>query len=768
MSDRKQLDMLGSDEAKLGSRAPAMPELGLTTDHRRLFGALASGWLRPLDGKETQALSVGGFARESELPSTGHRIAVRLCLDPSKLPNLDAPVLRDGQCVSARVHDLRPSDDAVHWPGALPAFAISSVAVSSSEERDRLVGMSRQTQNVDLRNMAPNIVGAMDDLVFDAAPPGGARATLEVPSNHDSIHGALTMAVRIVPCIEPWMKLLQASIAHDQKKLDATAANLNARWWRFPPWQRRTERPETLAEYLWLAATDTFQDDCDEQQPSRPRNLLERIAAHALADGGDEHADAISAWQEATVRILNADAALQLQGWRENPVGLAIQLVLTRPDPERFKTWFTDMPALPPGVAWSAATLCGLLNGYRRLATDVRGCALQRELLSIEALSACSPQSAEVRWPSGRLDLRWRREPSCFVLSHKDQVFARKAQKNRGKWRAAQFDDAEVLGEAQRVAQELGWPCFKFPRAGSVPQPFSDGDVRGKGALYSHTQGAFDVEAFRWFVAIEGGVLPAPTVVETHAEPPAIDIPGLVYEPNFLDEEHERRLVDWIDKQRWSSDLKRRVQHYGWRYDYKARGVDPSNRLGELPPLLAELARRLYESRLVPQMPDQIIINEYTVGQGITPHVDAPGSFADGIATISLLESWEMTFHAPGKGKVRRPVLLERRSIAHARRCKTEVEARDQKAAERPIRRRNRQAPLASTQSAHLADVPQSSAGNVASRKRRDVRRPGLVCHDPAATGASPFARPHGDATMPTWSFGPANAMVSSKIGKLR
>ncbi len=145
-------------------------------------------------------------------------------------------------------------------------------------------------------------------------------------------------------------------------------------------------------------------------------------------------------------------------------------------------------------------------------------------------------------------------------------------------------------------------------------------------------------------------------------------IPGFTYQPNFLDEEDEQRLVEWIDRQEWSSALRRRVQHYGWRYDYKAREVNSSMRLGELPAPLAELAQRLYDRGLVPQMPDQAIVNEYEANQGITPHADAP-SFADGIATISLLESWEMNFHPPNKGGGGRvgnkvPRLLERRSVA--------------------------------------------------------------------------------------------------------
>ena len=53
-------------------------------------------------------------------------------------------------------------------------------------------------------------------------------------------------------------------------------------------------------------------------------------------------------------------------------------------------------------------------------------------------------------------------------------------------------------------------------------------------------------------------------------------------------------------------------------------------RLGDLPPELLELAHRLYDRKLVPQMPDQVIVNEYNAGQGISAHVDEKSSFADG------------------------------------------------------------------------------------------------------------------------------------------
>ena len=653
----------------------ALPQLGLTVDHRRLFRALQDSWLRPPDGNAVQVLGVHRFPREAQRPISGRRIAVQLSLSASKLPDLDTLVFRDGRWMPACLHDLRATDVAMRWPGAVPAFAISSIAVPSSEERNRLIGMSRVASNLDLSDIQVTVADAMDDCGFTTDSRCEAKAALVIPASQDSIHGALTMAVWAVPRIDPWMDVLQASVAADPSRLLEATIAVDAPWWRFPPWgQRRAERPGTLADCLWLAAMDTFQDDCDEQ-PSAPRDLLVRIAEHALRHGCAEFNDAIAAWQDSTARILSADATVQVQNWRKNPVGVAIQLVLTRPEPDRFKTWFKDLPNLPPGVAWSAATLCGLLNGYKRLATDFRGCTLQRELLSVEALSVCSPQSEQMGWPNGRLNLRWRQEAARFMLSHGNEDFASKPQHARGKWYAADFRNAEVRHAARSVAEELGWPCDKVsiedmavPVSGTGKLEMRDGHLEALGRVdILLPRGTFDVETFRRLVATESAEVPAPPVAEAHAESPNVVIPGLTYETDFLDEEHEQRLVEWIDKQEWSSELARRVQHYGWRYDYKARGVDPSMRLGELPPPLAELAQRLYHRGLVPQLPDQAIVNEYEAGQGISSHVDAPKSFADGIATISLLESWEMNFHGPrskGKKGDKVPQLLERRSVA--------------------------------------------------------------------------------------------------------
>ena len=664
MNDAQTDLLVGESADRAQTTNVDLLRLGLMVEHRRLFGALSAGWLYPLAPDVGQVVGVGSVVRTPVQAASRHAICVRLSLDIGKLPDLEMPIFRKGEWTFGRLVDIQLSDEAVYWPGAIPAFAISSVSVSSAEERHRLIGMARAVSNVDFSDFPIDIADTDDECVHASGPPCETKDELAVPPCQDAIFGGLTMAVWAVPRIEPWMDVLKASVAADPDRLDDATATVEAPWWRFPPWQQRPEGTHTPAECLWLAAIDVFQDHCNERQ-LRSRDLLEHTTKCAIRFGSERFNDEIAAWQASTARILRTEATVQLEGWRKNPVGVAIQLVLTRPDPDRFKTWFKDMPNLPPGVAWSAATLCGLLNGYKGLATAFRGCALQRELLTVAALSACSPQLAKMHWPGGRLDLQWRKEGASFVLSHCSQDFARKAEHARGKWYTAKLKRNEIQQEAEKVAGELKWPCYvarikdaQVPLSGDGELKIADGDLEAVGQvdLYFTGPTIFDIESFRQLVAIEQGEVPHPPASRA-------DIPGLTYMPNFLDEDQERSLVEWIDRQGWSGDLQRRVQHYGWRYDYKAREVDSSMRLGTIPAELGALAQRLFEEKLVPQLPDQIIVNEYQADQSITPHIDNTKGFADGIATISLLESWEMIFHAP-RSKEKVPRLLERRSVA--------------------------------------------------------------------------------------------------------
>ncbi len=135
-------------------------------------------------------------------------------------------------------------------------------------------------------------------------------------------------------------------------------------------------------------------------------------------------------------------------------------------------------------------------------------------------------------------------------------------------------------------------------------------------------------------------------------------VEGMTYIPDFLTVAEQSLIIDELDRQPWRQDLKRRVQHYGFRYDYKSRRVDRSMYLGSLPPFAIPVARKLIERSLFRQMPDQLIVNEYLPGQGITPHIDCEPCFADTIAMISLGWAYEMDFsHAVTRE--RRTMLLE-------------------------------------------------------------------------------------------------------------
>ncbi|MDE3016594.1 MAG: alpha-ketoglutarate-dependent dioxygenase AlkB [Pseudomonadota bacterium] len=147
-----------------------------------------------------------------------------------------------------------------------------------------------------------------------------------------------------------------------------------------------------------------------------------------------------------------------------------------------------------------------------------------------------------------------------------------------------------------------------------------------------------------------------------HDAAPVAVVPGLTYIPEYIDRQQEADLIRIIDIQPWITELKRRVQHYGYRYDYKARSVTPESYLGPLPEWLVPYCDRLRADGHFPQAPDQVIVNEYQPGQGIAPHIDCVPCFTDTIASLSLGSTCVMEFtHTGTQQKI--PVLLEPRSL---------------------------------------------------------------------------------------------------------
>ena len=86
----------------------------------------------------------------------------------------------------------------------------------------------------------------------------------------------------------------------------------------------------------------------------------------------------------------------------------------------------------------------------------------------------------------------------------------------------------------------------------------------------------------------------------------APSIPGLAYVQGFLGGPEQASLLAEVDRLPWLDDLKRRVQHHGWRYDYKRRLVTQDLYLGPLPGFLAALAARLVGPGRFGATPDQV------------------------------------------------------------------------------------------------------------------------------------------------------------------
>ena len=140
-------------------------------------------------------------------------------------------------------------------------------------------------------------------------------------------------------------------------------------------------------------------------------------------------------------------------------------------------------------------------------------------------------------------------------------------------------------------------------------------------------------------------------------------INGLDYRKNYIDEHQHDWLLAEIDKNRWLDDLKRRVQHYGFKYDYKARRVDMGMHLGELPEWLKRLSKKLHQDEHTPEVADQVIINEYRPGQGIASHIDCEPCFEDTIVSLSLGSGCIMDFTNKFDKTKKIPVWLEPRSL---------------------------------------------------------------------------------------------------------
>lgn len=714
MTARAQLPMAFDAQPKV-----AVPPLwlGICITHRQLFDALQDEWLTPPAGASGHLLGVHRFATANELAQPGNLVITYLQLDPQRLPQAQVQIRRRGQWDFAPLNELEVTDEAIFWPGVLPTFAITAVLVGKAEEAARLTGMAAQVSNVALPSGVALLQG--DEPLWRGDGPQGADQLvppLVVPGGVDAVRGATAMAVRAVPRIAPWLNLLAASLAPPTPQLLQLAAQVDAPFWAYPPWyelisvDKRAALP--LQTRLWLAAVEVLRST-DAKAGQSAAELVRAIAERTTSHESGSDAVELVAWTNETLSILRGDAAIR-PGGSQASVGTALQMVLTRPLPALFWTWLDDLPMLSPAVWWSAAVLCGLLNGYRRLELKFRGKeSAQRQCLASHALWASNQSALD---PSGLATQHtaptWRIEAGQVVFAWDAFQFTIGQEQARGRWYEANLADPIVRQAAIKISKQLHWPCVylelvladvDLPISGPGQVLATDIPARHlivKGSAHIRLplspnikEDLADDDFRHWVATAVCAQLPPPPVTTPSPSSPALpgsasvlpsqtlldslpapqpnqsvgaqsEVPGLIYRPDFLTEAEETKLLTAIDNEPWLDELARRVQHYGFKYDYKARNVDAAMRLGPLPSWAAQLSDRLHAMGLLPHLANQVIVNEYVGTQGISKHTDCKHCFADGIATISLGESWEMVFTEQAASEHKVTLLLQRRSVA--------------------------------------------------------------------------------------------------------
>ncbi|MBI6856224.1 alpha-ketoglutarate-dependent dioxygenase AlkB [Pseudomonas cichorii] len=633
--------------------------LALSFDHRAWLSFLADEWYVPAN---EPALYLG-VNKPLEQKLQEDRIAVTTWFDPELLPNIK--VLRYRKSWENGFLDLQ-KDKKVCWPSALPLFAVSHFCVKSESDKERLIAMVHGFSNIALPEQP---IYVTNDSTQAFNPPKKLPSSPVFPPHQwNALRGAAAMAVWAIPTIDPWLDVLCDSLSEHQTPELLNA--LDAPWLTHLPWHKSSQPTYmTPAIALWHAMIETL-SEVNVREAWRPADLLETICDKARCSAIEP--GALDDLLLQTSAILEDRQVVQRERSDYDPVGLVLQLILLRPKPDQFITWKNDMPALPPAVWWSGAILSGLVTGYRNLELRFRGLTQSsRQLALITWQLGASQKAPAPQWPKNAIgSLSWRHAQDQIEFSSADNVWAERPLGKRGSWYRANFEKTVVQDKAIEIARRL-FPAALRPTLliqNSAIQLSGDGHIQIdqstrqlsiSGSIYfdlpngtEHSE-RFDSNTFQKWLAT-GSIAQKLPLPPREIEPPELVTDpvapsGLKIVRDFITKDEEIRLLDWVEQGDWLTDLKRRVQHYGWKYNYKLRRVESASYLGPLPKWAQTLGQRLLDLGMVKELPDQVIVNEYVGNQGISKHIDCPDCFRGPIVTISLCETWQMTFRLDNK-----------------------------------------------------------------------------------------------------------------------
>ncbi|KAI3933733.1 hypothetical protein MKW92_044134 [Papaver armeniacum] len=137
-----------------------------------------------------------------------------------------------------------------------------------------------------------------------------------------------------------------------------------------------------------------------------------------------------------------------------------------------------------------------------------------------------------------------------------------------------------------------------------------------------------------------------------------LQIPGLYLVHDFVTAKEEEELLAAVDGRPWEGLAKRRVQHYGYEFKYETRNVNTNQNLGELPPFMSTVLQKISSFPYLgagDDILDQLTVNEYPPGVGLSPHIDTHSAFEGLIFSLSLAGPCIMEFRRYPQGSWRPP-----------------------------------------------------------------------------------------------------------------
>lgn len=639
------------------------PLLALTISHNRWLELLADEWLFFQDAPAWPHLGIG---RPCLISATDRDIAVTLWIDSAVLPQIEVASYKDNKWLDVSLRNLGDTDKEIIWPGPIPLFAVAYFSVNDPSARARLIAMAKSFSNVESPYQPIKIIELTPFLPADSAST--FTTVLKVPPSWNAIRASAAMAVWALPAADPWHDALCESLAIEDSS-NSIFKQIDIPWLLDAPWRLLADTNNFVP--MWRAILNAF-SNINIRNGWLPHEILETICSE-VSERDVDHKK-LSIFKLRTIAILNDRESINIDIASDNPLGLALQLILLRPLPERFENWKKDLPGIPPAVWWTGAILAGFLCGFRDLDHRFRGTSASRKAIDLRLWKISSKGDMTTDWPdNSNHKFKWKIVNSKVQFLSGEDIWLERSETIRGKWYRADLKNSEINSAALDIVKlsnpELIYRSIRIENEGIT---FSgEGKVSvGKNKKHILIKGAVSVRipstakffdeldevGFRELIAkgsIKQPLRQPPEITSIKLAPDKDENkttqsegspPGLTTILDFLSPAEETALVNIIDQAEWSNEMSRRVQHYGWRYNYRERKITPKSYIGPLPEWAHKLAQLLFIEGALTEMPDQVIVNEYIGSQGISQHVDCLSCFRGPVITISLLESWGMIF----------------------------------------------------------------------------------------------------------------------------